>query len=128
VRFERSGGRRADEDNGAASDLMPPHPREPAVFALGAHLRHPWAETVELPFSGPVDEFNRRLVRNDYPVAAFWDIGVRDLRVPLRDLRIETTRSRMRDMVANGHRFIVFSAGAADAGSAGLIAPRPRPC
>jgi hypothetical protein len=77
---------------------------------------------VELPFSGPVDEFNRRLVRNDYPVAAFWDIGVRDLRVPLRDLRIETTRSRMRDMVANGHRFIVFSAGAADAGSAGLIA------
>ena len=122
VRFERSNGRRADEDTKAASDLIPPHPRERAVFALGAHLRHPWAETVELPFSGPVDEFNRRVVRNDYPVAAFWDMGVRDLRVPLRDLRNETTRARMRDMVANGHRFVVFTAGAANAMSADLVA------
>ena len=122
VRFERSDGVRAD-----AAEADPPrhqvrHPKEGGIFSLGAHLRHPWSEIIELPHGGPVAEFHRRLVRNDHPVAAFWDMGVRSLRVPLHDLVRIDVRARMEAMVEAGHRFTVFSAGAPAPATLALLA------
>jgi len=115
VRFERSDGVRADAPAADPPRRQIRHPKEGGAFALGAHLRHPWSEVVELPYGGPVAEFQRRLVRNDYPIAAFWDMGLRSLRVPLHDLARDDVRRRMQDLTRVGHRFTVFTAGAPDA-------------
>ncbi len=50
-------------------------------------------------------------IRNDYPLLALWEMGVRDLRVPLDDLADAETRSRMAELIALGHRFTVYSYG-----------------
>ena len=78
---------------------------------LGVHLRHPWAELVELPYNGPIDEFVRKRVRNDYTLLGLWESGIRDLRVPLGDLMDPRVRERMVAAVGNGHRFNLFTVG-----------------
>ena len=92
-----------------SSPQLLPHPKKPGGAPIGVFLRHPWAETVTLPYNGPMDEFHRKQARNDYPVATLWRLGIRDARVPLADLLDETTRNRMSDLVEIGHRFTVFS-------------------
>ncbi len=76
---------------------------------VGLDLRHPWAEIVEVAASGGVDEFERKLVRNDYPVMALWEMGVRKLRIPLHDLFDAGTRERMRILARMGHGFTAYS-------------------
>jgi|GEM_PF-111348 len=76
---------------------------------VGLDLRHPWAEIVEVAASGGVDEFERKLVRNDYPVMALWEMGTRKLRIPLHDLFDAGTRDRMRILARMGHRFTAYS-------------------
>ena len=98
-----------------------PHPKRPGGAPLGVFLRHPWAETIALPYNGPMDEFLRKEVRNDYQVAALWRLGIRHARVPLRDLIDATTRARLADLVANGHRFTVFGFGVPMAAAAETI-------
>ena len=44
--------------------------------------------------SGAVDEFRRKIARNDYPIMAIWEMGIRGLRVPIQDLEDEKTRTR----------------------------------
>jgi len=90
------------------------HPKDPGEAPFGVYLRHPWAELVDLPYNPPVDEFARRTVRNDHPVQALWDMGIRSLRVPVQDLASERVRARVGDLVALGHRFTFFSAGLPD--------------
>ncbi|MCW4035746.1 MAG: metallophosphoesterase [Candidatus Bathyarchaeota archaeon] len=97
------------------------HPEDPKVNAyhtkdglasfLGVHLRHPWAEVVELPYNGPVDEFVRKRVRNDYTLLGLWECGIRKLRVPLSDLVDRTMQDHIRAMTEIGHRFTFFSVG-----------------
>lgn len=85
------------------------HSKTQARAPVGIDLRHPWAEIVEIAASGGVDEFERKRVRNDYPLLALWEMGVRKLRVPLQDLCDEATRRRMRMLVEMGHEFTVYS-------------------
>ncbi|RTL55245.1 MAG: hypothetical protein EKK40_00420 [Bradyrhizobiaceae bacterium] len=85
-----------------------PHPKKPGGTPFGVFLRHPWTEIVTLPHNGPMDEFQRKQARNDYPLAAMWRLGVRHARIPLADLTDDATRQRMADLVAIGHRFTVF--------------------
>ena len=75
---------------------------------LGLDMRHPWAESVELPYSGAVDEFVRKKVRNDYPVLALWEMGVKRMRLPWHDLVNAETRRRMRALKNSGHSFTLF--------------------
>lgn len=82
--------------------------RGPVTAPVGIDMREPWAERVGLPYNGMLDEFTRRRVRNDYPLLALWELGVRDLRIPLTDLLDPVLVDRMRQLVAIGHRFHAF--------------------
>lgn len=97
------------QDNSAR--LHAYHTKENFPAPVGVHLRHPWTEVVELPYNGPLDEFTRKKVRNDYPLLALWDLGIRKLRVPIGDLLDSTTRERMRALKSLGHEFTVFTYG-----------------
>ncbi|HXH82506.1 MAG TPA: metallophosphoesterase [Candidatus Tectomicrobia bacterium] len=98
--------------------LPAPVEQVPAVHAwarpqasLGVDLRHPWAEVVEIPPTGALDEFERKRVRNDYPLLALWEMGIGRLRVPFQDLEDPRTRERMRILRRAGHAFIVYTLG-----------------
>src|SRR5690606_10471282 len=98
--------------------LQVPRERLPAVHArtngnapVGVDLRHPWAELVEIAATGGVQEFERKLARNDYPLLAIWEMGVRKLRIPIQDLLDDRLRARMRLLRDVGHEFIVYSYG-----------------
>jgi predicted MPP superfamily phosphohydrolase len=84
------------------------HTKEIPWSGLGIDMRHPWAEITDFPYSGAVDEFLRKKVRNDYPIWALWEMGARRLRVPLQDLEDEKTRKRMADLKEMGHLFCLF--------------------
>lgn len=93
----------------APKTLQPLHPLQNAHSALGVDLRQSWAEIVEIQPSGGLDEFARKIVRNDYPLLALWEMGVRRLRVPLQDLADPQVRSRMSDLTGLGMSFTAFS-------------------
>ena len=97
------------------------HTKEAVVAPLGVHLRHPWCEVTEFPYNGPMDEFERKRVRNDYTLMALWELGVRKLRVPVSDLMDAARRKRMRALKAIGHRFTFFSFGVPDDAVATVI-------
>ncbi|MFV0437256.1 MAG: metallophosphoesterase family protein [Desulfopila sp.] len=97
----------------------PQNPRQRAVVTvsplenrfgnLGFDLRQSWADKMSIPPSGALDEFDRKEVRNDYPLLALWEMGITDLRIPMQDLRQPQTRSRLRDLQQLGQRFTLFS-------------------
>ena len=91
------------------------HARGLAVASVGVDLRHGWADPVSIPYSGAVDEFGRKRVRNDYIVAALWEMGIRRLRIPIQDLVTADSARRIADLGALGHRFTVFIFGLPDA-------------
>lgn len=76
---------------------------------FGVDLRHPWTEVVDIPPTGALDEFERKRARNDYPLMAVWEMGLRKLRVPFQDLEDPRTRARMRDLHRLGHTFTVYT-------------------
>jgi hypothetical protein len=78
---------------------------------IGVYLRQPWAEVTQMPHSGPLDEFVRKAVRNDYPLLALWTLGIRKLRVPVADLLDAAVRERMATLVSKGFCFTAFSVG-----------------
>lgn len=105
--------------------VLPPfevHTKTAAIANLGVELRHPWAEVVELPPSGALEEFERKRARNDYPLCAVWDMGLTLLRVPLQDLLDEDVRQRMRIAHSVGNRFIVSALGVPQGRAAELLA------
>ena len=110
---------RTDDPVGQAGDNRPATPSSlPLVHGLapncngvGLFLRQPWCDSADIPTPWGLDAFNRKRVRNDYPLLALWEMGVRDLRVPLDDLADAETRSRMAELIALGHRFTVYSYG-----------------
>ncbi len=97
-----------------------PHVKRGNGALAGVHLRGPWASPREISFNSPVDEFMRRQVRNDYNLLGLWEMGVRDVRIPVADLLRPEYRARMRDLAAIGHCFTFFSVGAPDLADADL--------
>ncbi len=89
--------------------IAPLHSRENERAPLGVDLRHAWADVVEIPPMGALDEFERKKVRNDYPLMALWEMGVRKLRVPFQDLEDPRVRERMRLLRSLGHAFTVYT-------------------
>src|SRR5688572_3863161 len=92
-----------------AEALAPVHPRTIERSPLGIDLRHPWAEITEIPASGALEEFARKKVRNDWPVMALWEMGIRRLRIPVVDLGDARLVERMGVLADCGHRFTVYS-------------------
>ena len=84
---------------------------------VGLDARQVWTEKLQIPYSGGVDEFARKPVRNDYPLMALWDMGIKRLRIPIQDLLDDDTRSRIEELSSIGHEFQVFSYGVPNAAS-----------
>lgn len=102
--------------------VAPVHPRRNPHGGFGFDMRQNWMEVVEIPPTGGLDEFDRKEVRNDYPLMALWEMGVRKLRVPLRDLLVADVRERMRVLRRHGQEFTLFTFGAPTARDVALIA------
>ena len=98
------------------------HTKTAAIGNVGVDLRHPWAEVVELPPSGALEEFERKRARNDYPLCAVWDMGLTLLRVPIQDLLDGQVRDRMRLAASVGNRFVVSALGVPAGRAAELLA------
>ncbi|MDF2724311.1 MAG: serine/threonine protein phosphatase [Paenibacillus sp.] len=77
---------------------------------LGVYWRQAWGEPRLLPY-GNVDEFDRKIARNDYPLLATGEMGVRSIRIPLTDLGRPETRKRMDELSEAGFAFTVFTYG-----------------
>jgi len=114
ARIYRSNGGMLEEDEAPdpeTQQISTYHPRDTVKAPVGVHLRHPWAEVIELPYNGPLDEFIRKRVRNDYTLLGLWECGIQKVRVPLSDFLDGTVRYRMKALTELGHRFTVFSCG-----------------
>ncbi len=98
-------------DAAGPARVAPVHPRLNRRGDFGFDMRQNWMEIVEIPPTGGLDEFDRKEVRNDYPLMALWEMGVRKVRVPLRDLLVPYNVERMRMLKAHGHEFTLFSFG-----------------
>ncbi|MGI9383726.1 MAG: metallophosphoesterase family protein, partial [Methyloligellaceae bacterium] len=102
----------------AGADLAPrPEAANGATLPLTVHLRHAWAEAIDLPYNGPMEEFSRKRCRNDYTLARLWQMGLTRLRTPLGDLLDPAGRARMADFHAAGCSFTLFCTGVPDAGA-----------
>ncbi len=93
------------------ASVAPVHPWLNRRGDFGFDMRHNWMEIVEIPPTGGLDEFDRKEVRNDYPLMALWEMGVRKVRVPFRDLQVPDNIDRMRILKSHGHEFTLFSFG-----------------
>jgi len=87
------------------------HGLQPNRHGVGLYLRQPWCDSADIPTPWGLDAFRRKRIRNDYPLMALWEMGVRDLRVPLDDLADPETGARMVELAALGHRFTAYSYG-----------------
>lgn len=85
--------------------------KESSVVHVGLDMRQPWAEELEIAPSGGVDEFERKLARNDYPILALWEMGIRRMRIPIQDILNTKIRRRMQILHQAGHIFQVYSYG-----------------
>ena len=115
VRPVRSFGCEAGVDDAVdACPLIVPDPREPGRAVLGFDLRQNWAELTEVPPSGALDEFDRKTVRNDYPLLALQEMGVAHLRIPFADLHDPVRRQRLPILKHLGFRLTIFSFASLD--------------
>lgn len=100
-----------DETKEAEKDVIESyHSLERRDAPIGVYLRHAWAENHFIPFAN-LDEFNRKVVRNDYPLLALWDLGIKKIRIPVGDYYLPDTLERIRTLKAQGHMFTAFSTG-----------------
>jgi 3',5'-cyclic AMP phosphodiesterase CpdA len=105
-------GLEVEESASASIDPLPQiHALQPNRHGVGLYLRQPWCDSADIPTPWGLDAFRRKRIRNDYPLMALWEMGVRDLRVPLDDLADPETGARMTDLAALGHRFTAYSYG-----------------
>ena len=110
----RTHGRSLEPDEtlpAPSNDLPMVHGLAPREQAVGLYLRQPWCDSADIPTPWGLDAFRRKRIRNDYPLMALWEMGVRDLRVPLDDLADPATRKRMTELAALGHRFTAYTYG-----------------
>lgn len=98
-----------------------PHAKTSGADNLFVDMRHGWAEEMTVSPSGAVDEFRRKIARNDYPVMALWEMGIRGLRVPIQDLMDPRTRRRMELMTGVGSRFQVYLYGMPSEAEAAML-------
>ena len=109
----RSMGRQCAPDD--APDVRPrrhlAHPKTSGFDHAGVELRHPWAEVMQITATGGVQEFGRKWARNDYPLLALWEMGVRLSKVPEVDVIESGPHERMSLMARLGHRYVVTVVG-----------------
>ena len=107
----RTHGRTDEADGGSSAPLPLVHGLGAQGNGVGLYLRQPWCDSADIPTPWGLDAFSRKRIRNDYPLMALWEMGVRDLRLPLDDLADPETGARMAELAALGHRFTAYSYG-----------------
>ncbi len=101
--------------NGAEGAFTGPPPKAPKPMGVIPHLRHAWHLPKALPYNGPMEEFSRKLARNDYPLLRLTQLGIDTIRAPASDLIDPAARARIDDWIALGKKVVPFSAGPAAA-------------
>ncbi len=118
--FIRCCGRELESDHFSAEapdlQLHPVNPRSSRLSVMGFDLRHDWCEHVQIPPTGGLDEFDRKTVRNDYPLLSLWEMGANRLRIPISDLCDELRLKRLHDLAHLGFKFTLFSSVYEDPG------------
>ena len=129
VHYQRSYGALlglGDRLPGTAEPMQRVHTKTSVVDNLAVDMRRSWAEELDVAPSGAVDEFRRKRARNDYPVMALWEMGLRAMRVPVQDLIDARVRRRMELLAAVGHSFQIYCYGAPDQALINLLARHRR--
>jgi len=98
-----------DTDGREASDneaiQVPSSATSQSEKPLTVSLRHAWHESIDLPYNGPMEEFTRKRVRNDYSLLRLMQMGIRQLRIPIQELLEPSSRQRILDCANLGFRF-----------------------
>ncbi|MCP4379760.1 MAG: hypothetical protein GY794_26790 [bacterium] len=66
---------------------------------------------MDIPTPWGLEIFERKNVRNDYPLAALWEMGIKDCRIPISDLLNPRVSDRVKQLSALGHRFTIVMFG-----------------
>lgn len=106
----------------ATPPLSRVHTKTATISNLAVDMRRSWAEEFDIAPSGAVDEFGRKRARNDYPVMALWEMGLRTMRVPIQDLIDPRVRRRMQLMADVGHKFQIYCYGFPEPSVANVLA------
>ncbi|MDP6038852.1 MAG: metallophosphoesterase [Candidatus Latescibacteria bacterium] len=92
----------------AAQHLPKIHTRTLTHSLSGVEIRKPWLEAMEIPAGGGVDEFERKMARNDYTVWALSEMGIQQLRISVSDLWTQSSRKRLRTLKEYGFSFRLY--------------------
>ena len=82
--------------------------------SLTMDLRMPWCDLADIATPWAVEIFERKHIRNDYPLSALWEMGIRDFRIPISDILDERVSKRVAELIGLGHRFTVVMFGMPD--------------
>ena len=79
--------------------------------SLTVDLRMPWCDEADISTPWGVEIFERKLVRNDYPLSALWEMGIRNFRIPISDIMDARVSTRVAELIGLGHKFTVVMFG-----------------
>ena len=79
--------------------------------SLTMDLRMPWCDEADIPTPWGIEIFERKLVRNDYPLSALWEMGIRNFRISISDLMDARISTRVAELIGLGHTFTVVMFG-----------------
>lgn len=87
------------------------HSWDTTAPSVTVDLRVPWCDEADIPTPWGLEIFERKHIRNDYPLAALWEMGIKDCRIPVYDLLDPRISDRVKQLSALGHRFTVVMFG-----------------
>jgi len=91
--------------------LFKTHSWQSTGSSVTMDLRRPWCDEGDVATPWAVEVFERKHVRNDYPLAALWEMGITDLRIPISDILDPRVSKRAAELAGLGHRFTVVMFG-----------------
>ncbi|MEM7259049.1 MAG: hypothetical protein AAF404_16860 [Pseudomonadota bacterium] len=96
---------------GREGDATLPPPTQSCQHGATVHLRHPWHESVDLPYNGPMEEFSRKRAHNDYTLMRLLQTGLSNVRVPIEDFTDPAIVNSVRRYHHSGIHFHAMSLG-----------------
>jgi hypothetical protein len=79
--------------------------------SLTMDLRMPWCDEADISTPWGVEIFERKLVRNDYPLSALWEMGIRNFHISISDIMDARVSKRVAELIGLGHKFTVVMFG-----------------
>mgnify|MGYP002527200255 FL=1 len=79
--------------------------------SLTMDLRMPWCDEADISTPWGIEIFERKLVRNDYPLSALWEMGIKNFRISISDIMDARVSKRVAELIGLGHKFTVVMFG-----------------